>query len=172
MSRWHLILLGAVHFVLIAASQVFIFNNIHFFGYINPMIYVWFVLMLPYSTPKWAVLLLSFAMGLCIDVMSLGQGFHIVSLTLIGFIRPFLLKFYTANRETTFWQRPSLADMGFAQYTFYVTILVFIHHTLYFGLDIFRFNEIIPFILRLTASFVTTIVVILISDMLFIKRRI
>ena len=171
MSRLQLILLGCLHFILISASQVFIFNNFHFLGYINPMIYVWFVLMLPYKTPHWAVLLLSFTMGLTIDVFSFGQGFHTAILTFIGLVRPFFLNFYTGNRDVTFWQKPTLSDMGFAQFTFYIAILVFVHHLLFFALDIFRPTEILPFLIRVILSSLTTISVILICDVVFMKER-
>ncbi|MDR1005388.1 MAG: hypothetical protein LBL74_00795 [Bacteroidales bacterium] len=171
MNRLQIIAIGVLHFLLIAAAQIFIFNNIRFLGYINPMIYVWFILMLPYKTPYWALLLLSFAMGLCIDVFTFGQGFHTATLTFIGFLRPFILKFYTGNRDITVWQRPTSSDMGFMQFTFYITILIFIHHLLFFTLDILRFTELIPFIIRLILSSVTTIIVIIICDLLFMKHK-
>jgi rod shape-determining protein MreD len=171
MSKLQLILLGILHFVLIAASQIFLFDNVHLLGYINPMIYVWFVLMLPYKTPRWATLLLSFAMGCLIDVCTFGQGFNMVTLTLIGFLRPFILQFYTSNRDVTLWQRPSLSDMGFAAFSFYVVLLVFIHHTLFFMLDIFRITEILPFLLRLMLSIISTSLVILLCDYLFMRKK-
>ena len=171
MSRLQLILLGCFHFVFISVSQVFIFNNFHLLGYINPMIYVWFILMLPYKTPNWAVLLLSFAMGLTIDVLSFGQGFHAAILTLIGLLRLFLLNLYVGNRDVTFWQRPTLSDIGFAQFVSYVSILVFIHHFFYFALEMFRPAEVLPFLIRVILSSLATISVILICDITFMRPR-
>jgi hypothetical protein len=127
--------------------------------------------MLPYKTPHWAVLLLAFAMGLCIDIFSFGQGFHTAVLTFIGLIRPFFLNFYTGNRDITFWQRPTLSDMGFMQFAFYVTISVLAHHLLFFSLDIFRPSEILPFLFRVVLSSLATISVILICDITFMRKR-
>ncbi|MDR1725886.1 MAG: rod shape-determining protein MreD [Bacteroidales bacterium] len=171
MSRLNITLLGALHFVLLLFAQVLLFDNVRLFGYVNPMIYIWFVLMLPYKTPHWAVLILAFLMGLCVDVLSFGQGFHAVTLTFIGFIRPFVLNFYTGNRDIAPYQRPTLSDMGFMQFAFYISLLVIIHHLLFFSLDVFRFDEIFPFLLRLFLSTVSTVVIILLCDFLFLRKR-
>ena len=51
-----------VSFILLVFLQVFILNNIQFSGYINPYIYVLFILALPFETPKWLLLITAFTL--------------------------------------------------------------------------------------------------------------
>src|SRR4030042_1448311 len=51
-------------FILLILAQVLVFNNIEFSGFMNPYIYVLFVLLLPFNTPKLVQLLSSFALVL------------------------------------------------------------------------------------------------------------
>ena len=59
----------ALLFVL-CAVQILFLNHIRLFGVATPMLYILFVIIFHRSTPKWAMLLWSFTMGLAIDVFS------------------------------------------------------------------------------------------------------
>jgi hypothetical protein len=54
-------------FIFLALAQVFIFNKIQVSGYINPQVYVLFILMLPFETAGFWLLTLAFMMGLTVD---------------------------------------------------------------------------------------------------------
>ena len=56
--------------------QVLLFNNIQFSGYVNPYVYVMFILILPVEIPSWLLLLLSFMTGIVIDLFSGTPGMH------------------------------------------------------------------------------------------------
>ena len=53
-----LILKNIISFILIVSLQVLILNNVLFMGYINPYVYILFLLTLPFNTKKWLNLLL------------------------------------------------------------------------------------------------------------------
>ena len=63
-------------FILLILLQVLLFNNIQFSGYINPYVYILFILLLPVEIPAWILLLLSFAAGGIIDFFSGSPGMH------------------------------------------------------------------------------------------------
>ena len=42
-----------IRFVFLVLLQVLILNNIQFSGYINPYFYIYFILLLPFDTPRW-----------------------------------------------------------------------------------------------------------------------
>ncbi|MCI0523101.1 MAG: rod shape-determining protein MreD, partial [Bacteroidales bacterium] len=65
-----------VAFVGLILLQLLIFNNIQLSGYINPYIYVMFILVLPLNIPSWILLLLSFMTGLVVDLFSGTFGVH------------------------------------------------------------------------------------------------
>ncbi|MCK9164072.1 MAG: rod shape-determining protein MreD [Bacteroidales bacterium] len=165
------ILLGFLHFILIGAFQVFILNGMHFVGYINPIVYVWFILMLPTNTPKWAVLLLSFSMGIAVDIFAGYIGLHCAILTFIGFIRPLFINIFFSGKEIESNLRPSIAEMGLSNFLPYLAILVFIHHFLYFTFEIFSFAEFFKTLLRITISSVSTILIILLLDFLLFRQK-
>ncbi|MCU0363051.1 MAG: rod shape-determining protein MreD, partial [Bacteroidales bacterium] len=50
-------------FLLLILAQVLVFNNIQFSGFINPYVYVLFILLLPLAVPGWLLLLLAFITG-------------------------------------------------------------------------------------------------------------
>jgi hypothetical protein len=46
-------------FILLVFLQFFVLNHIQFSGFVNPYLYVLFVLWLPFETPAWLLLLSS-----------------------------------------------------------------------------------------------------------------
>ncbi len=52
-----------VRFVLLVLAQVYIFNKIQVSGYINPQVYILFILMLPYEIAGFWLLTLAFLTG-------------------------------------------------------------------------------------------------------------
>ena len=63
-------------FVILVILQLLIFNNIEFSGYVNPYVYVLFILLLPFDTPKALLLILAFIMGIIIDLFMGTPGVH------------------------------------------------------------------------------------------------
>ena len=63
-----------IRFVVLVLIQVMILNNIQVSGFINPYMYVLFILLLPFETPNWLLLLLSFFLGLSVDVAAITKG--------------------------------------------------------------------------------------------------
>ena len=63
------ILKNIIRFVVLVFIQVAILNNIQISGFINPYMYVLFILLLPFETPNWILLVLSFFLGLSIDIL-------------------------------------------------------------------------------------------------------
>ena len=55
-------------FIVLVLFQVLVLNNIQFSGYVNPFMYVLFILLLPFETPRWLLLLSGFLLGLSVDI--------------------------------------------------------------------------------------------------------
>lgn|SRR5574344_223778 len=164
------IIFGILHFILIAAFQIFILNGLQI-GYFNPMFYIWFILLLPTNTPKILTLILSFLMGLTIDIFAGVLGFHALVATLIGLIRGIFITIFFEGKDTKTFTYPCIKEMTLLPYIAYVSILVFIHHFLYFVIEEFSFHEFFFVLLRIICSSITTIVLIVICDFLFIKPK-
>ena len=77
--------------MLFVMVQVLILNRVHLFGVATPLLYVYFVLQLERNTPRWAVMVWAFALGLSIDTFANTAGVTAGSLTLIGLLQPYVL---------------------------------------------------------------------------------
>lgn len=161
----------ALQFVVLLSVQILILNNVNLFGYVEPMIYIWFILILPYKTPKWAVLLLSFLMGFCVDVFSGQVGFHTAVSVFTGFVRPLFLSSFESNQQTSSFDIPTSSNMGFAPYLAYISVLSTIHIGLLISIETFRWSEILQNLLRIGLSSLSTILLIVLCDLIFFKPK-
>jgi len=129
------------HFIILVVIQVMILNNIRFGGYINPYVYVLFVLLLPLDTPGWLLLLSSFGLGLTIDFFFDTQGMHAAATVLLAFARPRVIRMISGRSDFDPGTVPMASSLGAKWILLYSVLLVFLHHSLLFFLEIFRFSE-------------------------------
>ena len=80
-------------FIFLILLQVLILNNMNFSGFVNPYLYILFVLLLPFETPRWFLIFTSFLLGLSIDIFSDSLGMHAFASVSIAFLRPYVLNF-------------------------------------------------------------------------------
>ena len=88
-----------LRFVLLVLIQVFVLNNIRINGYINPHLYVLFILLLPFETPGWLLLVSSFSIGLSIDLFAHTPGLNAAASTFIAFIRPGFIRILSGTKS-------------------------------------------------------------------------
>lgn len=158
-----------LQFVLLIFFQVLIVDNICLWYYVNPMIYVWFIILLPYNTPRWLTLISSFVLGLCVDIFSSQMGINAFACTLCGFIRPVLLNAFSGNIENTM-QSPSIGRLGFVNYLFFMLTILSVHHLTYFLIGTFAWSELLQILLRSAISIAASSLIIIILDLIFFHR--
>jgi rod shape-determining protein MreD len=156
-----------IRFILLVPIQVLVLDNINLGGYINPYLYVLFILMLPFEIPGWALLFLSFMTGLTIDMFSGTPGMHAAASTLIAYLRPMVARRVGDNREIEPGMQPSIMSMGFSWFFMYSLILVFVHHFALFLIEVFRFSGIFSILLRTLYSTLFTLTLIILVQYLF-----
>ena len=157
-------------FITLIAIQVILLNHIQWNGYVNPYIYILFVMLLPMETPNWAVLLLGFFTGLIVDMFGNTSGLHAGATTLMAFARPGILKII-APRDGYEPDTPFIPQrMGLNWFLAYVSMLTVIHHFFYFYVEVFRFSEFFQTLLKTLINSAITIVLIVIGIYLFGKN--
>ena len=87
-----------ISFFIIVLAQVFLFNNMFIFGFINPMIYLLFLVVYRFDDDQTLFILLSFVLGFCIDFLSQSGGAHTLASLTIGFVRPLLIKYLPPDK--------------------------------------------------------------------------
>lgn len=166
------ILLHSFRFLVLVALQVIVLNNIQFSGFINPYLYVLFILLLPFEIPGWLLLVLSFVMGITIDMFGNTQGLHASATVFLGFLRPYMLNLIAPRDGYEFGTKPSISQMGFNWFITYASILVFIHHFTFFFLEAFKFSEFFRTLFKVIASSAFTLMLIILTQYLFsVKKR-
>jgi rod shape-determining protein MreD len=150
--------------ILLILLQILVLNNIQFSGFINPYVYIMIVLLLPSVTPAWLVLIISFLTGLIIDLFSGSPGMHASATLLAGFSRPLVLRVISPRDGYESGSDLSMAAYGFRWFFIYATIIVLIHHTTLFFLEVFRFTDFFRTILRILLSSIFTIGFILLLE--------
>jgi len=159
-----------IRFIILILLQVTIFNNIQLSGFINPYLYVLFILLLPFETPPWLLLALSFFMGLSIDVFSNTIGIHASACVFMGFLRPFVLNYISVrdNYESNIEQ--GLYVYGFSWFFKYALILILAHHSFLFIVEVFSFNNFGDTLIRIILSSIFTLVLVITSQFIISKK--
>jgi rod shape-determining protein MreD len=154
------VLQNIFRFIILVLVQVLVLNNIQFLGYINPYLYILFILALPVQMPRWMTLLLAFALGLTIDIFSNTGGMHASASVLVAFSRNGIVKLFTSIEEGNN-PTPSFYTFGVSAYIKYVVALVFIHHTTLFILEAFSFANFWITLAKIILSSIVTVLMIL-----------
>jgi rod shape-determining protein MreD len=151
-------------FILLILLQLLLFNNIQFSGYVNPYVYILFILLLPVEIPSWLMLIISFATGLIIDLFSGTPGMHSSATLIAGFSRPYILRVISPRDGYEAGASPSMVAYGFRWFLSYTLLIVLIHHTTLFYLEVFRFSEFFRTMLRVILSSLFSIAFILLIE--------
>ena len=107
--------------------QVAIFNNINFWGYANPYIYILFILLLPVSMNRYLLLIYAFIIGITIDLFESTGGVNAFATVLIAYLRnPFIYLLSSNNKSEP--ETIKLIDFSFLQWSIYLILLIVIHH--------------------------------------------
>lgn len=147
-------------FIILVLVQVLALNNIQFLGFINPYIYILFILSLPVRLPQWITLLLGFVLGLTIDTFANTMGTHAFATVLIAFLRNGIIKLFSSIEEGNN-PIPSFYSFGVGAYVKYVIAMVLIHHTTLFFMEAFSFSHFWLVLFKSLLSSAVTIVILL-----------
>jgi len=167
MIRW--LIKYAVIFIVLVLIQVLILNQMQISGYLNPYMYILFVMLLPLSAPRYIVLLSGFLIGLTIDIFSNSLGLHAAATVFVAYIRPFVVR-SISDREEEINDYPGLKQNKFSWFLYYSSVMVFFHHFILFYLEIFSFTQFFSTLLRVVLSSLLSVFVIVLSQFLIFRE--
>jgi hypothetical protein len=167
-----LILSNILRFLIVTLLQVTVFNYQNLFGYINPYVYLYFILLIPFETPFWLVLILAFLSGFTEDLFVNTGGLHAAAATIIAFMRPVLLRTIASKREYESGIRPGASDLGWAWFLTYAGVSVIVYSLIISYLDVFRFSHfLITFKQAFFQALATLFFIALFEFVVNIKKR-
>ena len=157
-------------FVSLLFLEVFVFNNILFLGYINPYLYIAFVIFYPLKKERYLFLFLSFLLGLAIDFFSDSGGINAFSLLFIAYIRLFLVRVIFKKTEPDYLLF-NLKQEPFGRVFNYVIILIVIHHFILFSLANFSSQNFSSVLTNTLYSSIFTSVLFFIGTYIIRKKK-
>ena len=163
--------LQIIRFVVLVLFQVLVINHIRLGGYVHPYIYLVFIMLLPFSTPKWQLLVLGFALGLTIDLFTGTPGLHAGATTLMAFCRPTIIKMVSGNQKFENIQEPNLGQLDCIWFLRYAFCMVLVHHFALFFLESFSFQLIGQVLLRILLSVPVSIFLIMMILYIFKSEK-
>ncbi len=164
MSRY---LINTLRFIGLLALQLLVLNYIRINGYINPYIYILFMMLLPFGIKGWVLLLWGFVLGYTVDVFMATPGLHTGATVLMAFMRPTIIRMSSGAQQSENLFEPSLSKMGINWFFSYSLSLVVIHHFALFFLESFSIAQIGNTLLRTLYSVVFTQAIILLLMFMF-----
>lgn len=151
------LLINIARFVLLLFAQVAIFNQIDFFGYLNPYPYILFILLFPVNGNKYGLLLASFFLGIIMDMFSNSGGVHTTAAISLAALRPTFFKFsFGVSYE---YQTVKINDRLTPERFSFILISVVTHHFILFLLEAFRISFFWDILLRTLFSTIFTIII-------------
>lgn len=150
--------------------QVLVLNNVLLLGFVNPYLYILFIILLPLNLSPIQTLLFSFLTGLSIDFFSDTGGVHAMACLLVGYVRPLVLRFsFGINYD---YQTLKFYNEGFKQRFTYIGLMVFIHHLVLFSMEAFQLKLWRFIVLNTFYSFIfTTLLSLLVISLLANKKK-
>ncbi len=160
-----------IRFILLVLLQVLVLDNVQFYGFILPYVYVMFILLLPFQISKSWLLILAFVMGITIDFFGNTLGLHAAALVFMAFARPGVLRFYFPRLEADPNDEPGILKLGFWGFLRYAFTLVLLEQIVLTFLELFSFRHLFTYLYQAGLNAIVTTAAIVILHMLFVKRR-
>ena len=139
-------------FAAAALLQVFLFDNLTISIYLNPLVYIVFIALLPLDTPPIVLLLSGLATGVTMDLAMGAAGVNTIATLLIAFARPTLLGLLYPRDDIREGGIPSTGRLGNRVFLNYLIVLVLVHHAVFFSLEALSWAHIVRTIVRTVAS--------------------
>jgi rod shape-determining protein MreD len=157
-----------MRFILLAGLQVAILNNINFLGYINPYVYILFIMLFPIKNNRTLFIFVSFLLGLTIDIFSDSGGIHAAACVSIAYVRPVILKFSFGTVYE--YQTIKFDTVEFSSKFIYIIIMTVIHHFILFSLEIFNISKVILTLQKTLFSSIFTIILCIMITIIFSRK--
>ena len=151
--------------------QVFLLKNLALYNLPMAYPYILFLLLLPFGIPNILLFALAFVTGLCIDAFYDTPGLHAAACVILAFVRILFINITVSKEGFDNEPEPTLSAMGVRWFLAYSVTLTLVHHFVIFAIESFSLSGLQYFIGRFLASSFFTIILMLISGLIFFRRK-
>lgn len=156
-------------FVFLILFQALLLNRINVFGYATPVLYIYFILKLPFGRNPFYTIISGFLMGLIIDVFLNTPGMNAAATTIVAtFRKPILNLFY--DREIFEDFIPGI-NTGTSQFVRLTVFVVLLHLTFLFFIESFTLFNLVNTLIRIiSSSFISILIIISLYVLIYRKK--
>ena len=158
-------------FVLLMLIQLLVLNNVYLGGYVMPMLYVLFILMLPTSMKRIPLLLAAFGTGLLVDIMSGSLGFHALACTVVAMVRSWFADRILTRGENIVISTPGIYSVTPQYFISYTLLLLSLFYLVFYTMEVFSFRGFGGVLLATICSTLVTAILVVVYQVLFLKRK-
>ena len=158
-------------FVLLMAIQLLVLNHVYLGGYVMPMLYVLFVLMLPTDMGRIPMLLTAFGTGFLVDVMNNMLGFHALACTLLAMMRILFADRILTRGEPVTIEVPSIYTVTPQYFISYLMLMLGMFYLVFFTVELFGFRSFGGVVLATVASTVVTTLMAVLYQYIFLRKE-
>ena len=156
-------------FFLLLFLQSFLLNNINLFGFINPNLYLLFLIVYRLDGNPTLLIIVGFVMGLLLDLLTQGSGGHTIATLTIAFLRLSIIKFsFGVNYDVPMGM---IKGSLLSQRLMYLILMVVIHHLVLYSVVYFSFNNTITILKNTLFTSFFTFIMVFISLGLFTEKN-
>ena len=156
-------------FFLLLFLQSFLLNNINLFGFINPNLYLLFLIVYRLDGNPTLLIIVGFVMGLLLDLLTQGSGGHTIATLTIAFLRLSIIKFsFGVNYDVPMGM---IKGSLLSQRLMYLILMIVIHHLVLYSVVYFSFNNTITILKNTLFTSFFTFIMVFISLGLFIEKN-
>ena len=140
------------HLTILILAQIIVLDNINLFGFLNPIIYILFIITYKFDQNQTFFIFLCFLLGFLIDLLTQNAGANTISCLILAYIRPFVIN--SCFKINSNMPKAYINDPNISHRLYYILSIVLIHHLIYFSIVYFDINSLI---LIIKYTFLTTI---------------
>ena len=148
--------------------QAMFLNHVNFLNFINPYLYIFFIIYFPLKTNRSIFILIAFFTGLIIDFFSDTHGMHAAACLSIAYFRTYFLKIFFGMAYKH--QVVKFKHLEFKQNFFYLITMIFTHHVILFSLEVFSLNHLDIIFKKTICSLIFSFILVIIFFEFFIKK--
>lgn len=157
-------------FVATALLQIFLFDNLTVGIWLNPLIYIAFIVLLPLNTPHIALLGLGLLTGMVMDYLMGAAGLNVIATLPVAFMRPWILSLVSKRDDSRDGGIPCAERLGRLTFLRYLILMVVLHHTLFFLFEALSWSHLFFTVVRIVASSILSVGFVWIIARLFTTK--
>ncbi|MBR4506380.1 MAG: rod shape-determining protein MreD [Bacteroidales bacterium] len=158
-------------FALLIALQLLVLNYVYLGGYVMPMLYVLFILMLPTNTGRIPMLLIAFGTGLVVDITAGMLGFHALACTVVAMLRILFADRILTRGEPIEVMRPSIFSVTPQYFISYLLLMLGAFYLVFYTTELFGFRGFGGVLLATLCSTLVTTLLAVIYQALLLKKE-